>query len=43
MAIKYTLYRIREGANCDTDYYLVIVKFRDRLGKVKREEQKGDM
>jgi hypothetical protein len=35
-------YTVR-GANRDTDHYLVVAKFRERLGVSKRLEQKGDM
>jgi hypothetical protein len=31
------------GANRNTDHYLVVAKFRERLGVSKRVEQKGDM
>ena len=31
------------AANRDSDHYLVVAKFRERLGVSKRVEQKGDM
>ena len=36
------MYEFSEGADCDTDHYLVVVKVRERLAVSKQTAQKFD-
>jgi len=42
MAFEYTRCTKLQGADCDTDHYLVVAKFRERLAVSKQAQQKFD-
>jgi hypothetical protein len=42
MAFQYTPCVIFQGADCDTDHYLVVAKVRERLAVSKEAAQKFD-
>ena len=42
MSFEYNRLRSFRGADCDTDYYLVVAKVRERLAVRKQEARKSD-
>jgi len=42
MAFEYIRLRSFRGAECDTDHYLVVAKFKERLAVSKQAVQKFD-
>jgi hypothetical protein len=42
MAFEHNRLRSFRGADCDTDHYLVVAKFRERLAVRKQAAQKSD-